>query len=334
MAVTKQTYTAAPTWTAAQLATIFENAFVDAGLMTAWYDSFLSGTVENRILEITYDASKTYGKAYYWFMFTTTAVGVSVATGWNATTDVPTGTAFLDFFATTTNATTNHYILRSGLATGTAAELVRYTASGYSWFAFRNGAVPTPFFIAPAATGIAPWIDLNKVLFHHFIVSAVFVNGVGASGQAMAEFRSVYCLRRSYYAQGWLRDRSGLTSYLKAWPTLSYLALGNSSNNTSNDSTSAFLIAGSYVIVPYGFSNTNPEYATNYLPIINGYSYSNYVTSNMPADFGIFFPYGTTAFAFGDRIVVSAGVEEWEVYGFANNISADAPSALIVARVV
>jgi hypothetical protein len=93
-------------------------------------------------------------------------------------------------------------------------------------------------------------------------------------------------------------------------------------------------VSGSFVIVPYGFSNTNPEYATNYLPIINGYSYSNYVISNMPADFGIFFPYGTTAFAFGDRIVVSAGVEEWEVYGFASNTSADAPSALIVARVV
>ena len=50
MAVTKQTYTAAATWTAAQLATLFENAFINAGLMTAWYDSFLSGTVENLVL--------------------------------------------------------------------------------------------------------------------------------------------------------------------------------------------------------------------------------------------------------------------------------------------
>jgi hypothetical protein len=334
MAVTKQTYTAAPTWTAAQLADLFQSAFVDAGLMTAWYDSFLSGTVENRILEVIYDGTKTYGKTYYWFTFTTTAVGVSVASGWNAATDVPTGTAFLDFFATTTNTQANHHIVRSGFATGTTAELVRYTDSGYSWFALRNGPASTVFFIAPAATSIAPWIDLNKVLFHHFIVNGGPLNGVGASGQAMIEFRSVYCLRRSYYAQGWLRDRSGITSYLKTWPTLSYMALGNGSNNTSNDSTSGIVVSGSFVIVPYGFSNTNPEYATNYLPIINGYSYSNYVISNMPADFGIFFPYGTTAFAFGDRIVVSAGVEEWEVYGFASNTSADAPSALIVARVV
>jgi hypothetical protein len=104
----------------------------------------------------------------------------------------------------------------------------------------------------------------------------------------------------------------------------------------SPNSTSSSNSVGSSdaVLVPYGFSNTNPAYTTNYTPIVNGYSYSNYITSNMPADFGIFFDYGTTAFAFGDRIVVSAGVEEWEIYLFANNATAEAPSALIVARVV
>jgi hypothetical protein len=329
MAVTKETYTAAATWTAAQLATLFEDAFVDAGLMTAWYDTFLSGTVENRILEITYNGAKTYGKTYYWFTFTTTAIGVSVATGWNAATDVPTGTQYLDYFATTTNTQSNHYIVRTGLATGTTAELVRYTASGYSWFAFRNGATPTPFFIAPAATGIAPWIDLDKVLFHHFILGLTSVTSATSTSHAFIEFSSVYALRRSYYAQGWLRARTAIGSYLDAWSTLGYMALGNTSNSTSNDNTTA-----THILVPYGFNNTNPAYTTNYFPIINGFSYSNYVTSSMPADFGIFFNYGVTAFAFGDRIVVTAGVEEWEVYGFANNTNADNASALIVARVV
>jgi len=329
MAVTKETYAAAATWTAAQLATLFEDAFVDAGLMTAWYDTFLSGTVENRILEITYDGAKTYGKTYYWFTFTTTAIGVSVATGWNATTGVPTGTALLDFFSTATNTQANHYIVRTDLATGTAAELVRYTASGYSWFAFRNGATPTPFFIAPAATGIAPWIDLDKVLFHHFILGVLAVTSATSTSHAFIEFDSAFTLRRSYLAQGWLRARTSVASYIKKWTVLGYMALGNSSNNTSNDNTSA-----THIFVPYGFNNTNTAYTTNYFPIINGYSYSSYVTSNMPADFGVFFNYGVTAFAFGDRIVVTAGVEEWEVYGFANNTSADNASALIVARVV
>lgn len=329
MSVTKQTYTAAATWTAAQLATLFEDAFIDAGLMTAWYDSFLSGSIENRILEITYNGAKTYGKTYYWFMFSTSSFGVQVATGWNAGTDAPTGTQYLDYYATTTNAQTNQYTVCTGLATGTAAEVVRYTASGYSWFAFRNGATPTPFFIAPAATGIASWIDLDKVVFHHFILGVPAVTNPSSTSHGSVRFNSVFALRRSYLAQGWLRGRTPASAFAKVWTTLGYMALGNTNNNTSNDNTSL-----TFVLVPYGFNNTNTAYTTDYSPIVNGYSYSNYVTSNMPADFGIFFNYGVTVFAFGDRIVVTAGVEEWEVYGFANNTSADNASALIVARVV
>lgn len=327
MAVTKETYTAAATWTAAQLATLFEDAFVDAGLMTAWYDSFLSGSIENRILEITYDGTKTYGKAYYWFTFTTSTVGVAIATGWNATTHVPTGTQYLDYFSTATNTQSNHYGIRTGLTTGTAIELVRYTASGYSWFAFRNGATPTSFFIAPASTVIAPWIDLNKVVFHHFITVSFDVTGVTAN----TSFINRYLLRRSYAAQGSLGGYANSNLYTgggSSFVTLWYTGLGNRSGGLNSGSDSS-------IRVPYGFNSSNPEYTTNYTPVINGYSYSSYVTSNMPADFGIFFNYGVTAFAFGDRIVVTAGVEEWEVYAFANSTSsADYASALMLARVV
>lgn len=332
MAVTKETYTAAATWTAAQLATLFADAFVDAGLMTTWFDSFLSGTVENRILEITYDGAKVYGKTYYWFTFTTTAIGVSVATGWNAATDVPTGTAFIDFFSTATNTQANHNILGSGLATGTAAAVVRYTASGYSWFAFRNGAIPVPFFIAPASTGIAPWIDLDKVMFHHFIYGTTEVTQSTGTSRASVVFSSAFNVRRSYWTQGLLRGVSLITNYNLRNFTLGYLAAGNTNASGSNYSVTS--VDARLVSVPYGFNNTNPAYTTNYFPVVKGYSYSNYVTNNMPADFGIFFNYGTTAFAFGDRIVVTAAVEEWEIYGFANNTDADNASALIVARVV
>ena len=103
MACTKQTYTATATWTASDLAQLFEDAFIDAGLMTAWYDSFLSSSVENRVLEVVYDGTKTYGKTYYWFMFTTTGVYLHVATGWDAPNNVPSGTQYLDYFSTTTS---------------------------------------------------------------------------------------------------------------------------------------------------------------------------------------------------------------------------------------
>ena len=330
MTVTKQTYTAAPTWTAAQLATIFQNAFVDAGLMTAWYDSFVNSGIEHRILEIIYDGTKTYGKTYYWFTFTST-IGISVASGWNATTHVPTGTQYVDYYATATNTQANHLTFRSGLTTGTAVELVRYTDSGYSWFALRNGAAPSQFFIAPASTGLPPWIDLNKVFFHHFIIPTISVASPTGSGRAVVEFTSAYFLRRSL-GSGFLRGLTTVSNYIRTLTTLGYVSFGNGNNNTDN--YIGYAEFNRMVLVPYGFNNTNPAYTTNYTPVINGYSYSNYTTSNMPADFGIFFNYGPTAFAFGDRIVVSAGVEEWEVYGFANNTSFDIPSALIVARVV
>jgi hypothetical protein len=332
MTVTKETYTAAATWTASQLATLFEDAFIDAGLMTAWFDSFLSGTVENRVLEITYNGAKTYGKAYYWFMFTTSSVNLSVVSGWDAATDVPTGTQYLDFYSTATNTTGNHDSIATGLATGTAAELVRYTDSGYSWFAFRNGPTPVPFFIAPAATGVAPWIDMDKVFFHHFIFGATTVTSATATSVATVDFRSAGMMRRSYHGQGINRGVTFLSSYIRRVHTLGYAAGGNTSNVSTNYAETA--IAGRNVLVPYGFNNTNTGYSSNSFPVVKGYTYSNYTTSNMPADFGIFFNYGTTSFAFGDRIVVSAGVEEWEIYGFANNTAADNASALIVARVV
>lgn len=142
MAVTKQTYTATPTWTAAQLATIYRSAFIDAGLMTDWHDSFLSGSVENRVLRVQYDASKTYGTTFYWFMFTTSGAFLHVATGWNTATDQPTGTQFLDFFATTTNATTNHWQFSGALSSTTAADLIRYSSGNQHWFVSRQGKAP------------------------------------------------------------------------------------------------------------------------------------------------------------------------------------------------
>lgn len=333
MAVTKETYTATATWTASGLATLFNDAFIDAGLMTAWYDSFLSGTIENRILEITYNGAKTYGKAYYWFMFTTTSVHFSIATGWNASTHVPTGTQYLDYYSTTTNATTNHINLFSTLSTGTNAVLERYTSAAntaYTWFSFRNGADPYGFFIAPASTGIATWIDLDKVMFHHFVKSVPAVLSPTSVSYALMEFSSQYRIRRSFWGAGALRGRTTLSSFATTLSLKNYVGTGNTSNSSGNDGT----FGQEVIYAPYGFNNTNPAYSTDYKPIINGYSYSSYITSNMPSDFGIFFNYGTTAFSFGDKIIVSAGVEEWEVIDFANNTLTDSPSSLLVNRVV
>ena len=219
MAVTKQTYSASPVWTAAGLANRFRDAFIDAGLMTDWFDSFVNGGIENRILEITYDGAATYGKCYYWFMFSTTFAGVSVATGWSTLTNEPTGTQYVDFFSTATNTTTNHYSLTGGVAliTGTEASIVRYTStddSDYSWFVFRNGAVPYPFMIAPANVARVAWLDLNKTMFHHFVVPELRVRAATWRNYSSAgiRFDSWYKLRRSFVGGYALRGAVSVTA--------------------------------------------------------------------------------------------------------------------------
>jgi hypothetical protein len=346
MAVTKQTYSAAPTWTAAQLAQLFEDAFIDAGLMTAWYDSFLSGSVENRVLEVTYDASKTYGKCYYWFQFTTSFAGVSIASGWDAATDVPTGTQYLDFFATTTNTTANHYSIAGTLIASTQISLVRYTSGGHSWFVLRNGSTPFPFMITPGSATIVPWLDLDKTLFHHFVTATPRVgNPTSASSSASIRYDSVYRLRRSYVAGYSLVSNTTISNYRdNTIPLHSYHSLANNGSNQSlvvtdggsfgTNTTSLWIRGLSTIFTPAGLNNTNPAYATDYVPVLFGISYSPYVSTPLPADFAIYFPFTATQFSFGDNVVISAGTEEWEVLAFANNNQTTSPNPLLLARIV
>lgn len=342
MAVTREVYSASPAWTASQAATLFENAFTDAGLMTAWYDSFLSGSVENRILEVTYDAAKTYGTTYYWFMFTTTGIAVSVASAWNATTHVPSGTQYLDYYATTTNSTTNHSIFSGTLSASTELQLVRYTSAittDQSWFVLRNSATPVAFYIAPSTVELAPWLDLDKIFFHHFVTSDQWVISTTSNGRGSIAFASHMIMRRSYCGGGILYNSTSSTGYKYTIPLSVYFGGGHASNSASvNYAVSDFQQGGLFrataTIAPYGFADTNTAYASDYLPIMYGYTLSPYMRTDMPSDMAIHFQYTTTQFAFGDRVVVSAGVEEWEVLGFANTSVSQTPSPLLLARVV
>jgi hypothetical protein len=334
MAVTKQTYTATPTWTASDAADLFEDAFIDANLMTAWHDSFANGSIEHRVLKVSYDGTKTYGDCYYWFVFTTTFIGVAIASGWNTETSVPTGTQYLDFFSTATNTTANHAPILETANAATQLDLVRYTSaidSNYSWFVVRNSAVPFPFLIAPASASIVPWIDLDKTLFHHFLRVDQRISSATAAGTAHLSFYENYRLRRSYIAGYTLRGSTTFVRFLADMYILTYSAFGNRNSSTSNYRS---LANSSEILVPYGFNVTNSAFATDFTPVLKGCSFSPYLTNALPLDLGVHFPFTTTTFSFGDKIIVDAGVEEWEVLDSANNTDADTASALLVARVV
>jgi hypothetical protein len=334
MPATKETYSAAAPWLASTAAQLLEDAFIDAGLMTSWYDSFLSGSVENRILQVVYDGTKTYGTCYYWFVISTSTIGVSVATGWNATTHVPTGTQYSDYFSTETNTTARHSPLAGTLSSSTEINVVRYTSTDnpdYSWFVIRNGATPFPFMITPDSAPLVPWLDLNQVFFHHVVNMLMEVTSTtGNTSVGRAHFQDIYRLRRSYaQSQGLRSEISATDGYTDSRRLFGYSSVGASTSTSPSSDIFANVIS-----VPYRLQRSGLPFASNYTPVLFGCSYSFYVNEPLPDDFAVYFPYTNTSFSFGDSIVITAGVEEWEVLNFANNSSADAASPLFLARLV
>jgi hypothetical protein len=331
MAVTVEDYTATATWTASGLADLFRDAFIDAGLMAAWYDTFLD-TVENRVLEVQYGGSKTYGKTYYWFQFTTGGVFISVATGWNATTHVPTGTAFLDYLHTTTNSTSNHRILINLSAT-TTATLTRYTSgvnSDFSWFLLRNGTTNFNFHIPDAGAARVGWLDLDKVWFGLLVRCRGTVNQDSCVTTFINELPQT---RRGYLASAAGRERAE-PSYFNEFYRIenyAYVSPGNAQGTYGNTPGSQSV---PYIILPNAFTNTNPAFTSNVTPVFTGLNYWAYLNEAMPSDFGIASYYLSTTLAVRDRLIVTAATEEWEMINITNNSAVTRASGMFVARVV
>lgn len=330
MPVSRQVYTASPTWTAVQLASTFRSAFIDAGLMTEWHDSFSSSGVENRILRIVYDGTKTYGTTFYWFMFTTSGAFVSLATGWNTTTKQPTGTQYLDFYSTTTNATTNHYQIFTGTSTLTL-ELYRYTSAvntDFSWFYLRNGSLSANFSVFGPSSQVATWVDLDKTMFHHYLRSSASVTNAAAG----ISFQSFGMLRRSYlfgcvlntYTTT-LGSPAPWSVVVSAYSVMGRLAVGasNPSSNMGNSfgiTTSTTSPQSTTIILPIGSNSANPAYTADSNPVYTGLPVSYYVSnSSLPSDFGIVPHYVTNTMNPLDKFIVTAGVEEWEIINVANS---------------
>ncbi len=330
MAVTTATYTATATWTASQLADIFRSAFIDAGLMTEWHDSFLN-TIENRVLEVTYNGAKTYGKTYYWFQFTTGGVFFNLATGWNTGSDIPSGTQYLDFFSTTTNATTNHSQLVT-LSSSTTVTIDRFTSGSYSWFVLKNGSTFLTFHIVPGSATLASWVDLDKVFLNGFSVVTATVGGQAS----FIDFKQPHALRRMLGAAGSLRGVTAAGSYnnVTYWNMITgrYIGLGNADNGIAQTYHSS-IYPHPGIVVPYGFNNANTAYSTDSTPVLTGPSYNHWLTSSLPSDFGIAFHYADNTMAILDTFTVSAGTEVWTIMQRVNSgtITTGA-SALFLAR--
>ena len=319
MAVTKQTYTATATLTAASFFTQLRSAFINAGLMTEWYDSFLSSTVENRVLEIT-NAAGTYGKTYYWFM-----VGASgnlvyqVATGWTAGSDVPSGTQYLDYFATTTSSVSNHKTLATfGLASD--VKITRYTSGDVNFFVISQGATYSCFTIVKGSGSFQPWVDFSKGFLNLLYEVAPAVN----SSWGQIGFARFCSLRRELGRGIALNGATTVSNYIGSsspntqGAEYAYCGLGNVSNSwQGNLGTTA--ATRSAIILPIGFNGTNGAYSTDSSPVFHSLPYSQWITTTMGSDFGITMLYTANTLGIYDTVTVSAGTEVWEVMAFANN---------------
>jgi hypothetical protein len=331
MACTKETYTATATWTASQLANLFRDAFIDAGLMTAWFDSFLSGSIENRILEVTYDGTKAYGKTYYWFMFATTGVWLHVATGWSAATDQPTGTQYLDFFATTTNATTNHWQMFAA-ATSNTVELVRYTSgvdADQSWFTIkRSGGVDRTFTIINDALTVQSWLDLSKGFFNGFVHVAPLID----NNSGVVQFDRGPSLRREIAVGTYLIGDTSSTNYtnsIVARTLCSYGVTGRANaGGVGNYGTTGF------IPLPTASATANPAYTADSNPVFHSLPFHPYASESLPSDFGLTFHFASNAFDPGDTLVVTAGTEEWEVLAETAGTAGTVATPMFLARMV
>jgi hypothetical protein len=324
MTVVPQTYTATATWTASQLADIFKQAFIDAGLMTDWFDSFLN-TVENRVLRVINDGAKTYGTVYYWFMFTTTGVFVNTTNTWNASTHVPTGTQYIDYLSTATNVTTSHLALLALVST-TNCTVTRYTSgtnSAVSFFLIKNGSSSTVFTLSNPSFNAASFVDQNKVQFNALL-------GIGSSTLANSAVITVSQLchtRSSYLGAVALRGHTA-SGYTTARFVQQFAAPGNSPASSSNWSTTAIA-----TWLPVAENNTNTALAADHTPVFNSPSISPYMAA-LPSDFGIIPYYASNAMAVQDTLVVSSGTEEWEMLVVGLNATTDAGRIMFCARTV
>lgn len=306
MAVTKQTYTVTATWTAVQLADITKQALIDAGLMTDWFDSFLSGTVENRILRVINDGSKAYGTVYYWFMFTTAGAWLSTTSTWNATTHVPTGTQYLDYYSTTTNATTNHRPI-AGFVNTTNATLTRYTStvnSSVSVFLFRQSTSSNAFMLSSPGFNCTSVVDQNILQYNKFLH---FVTGTGSSA-AYIDVCQGYATRASYMGAATNRVQTNVSEYIgnNVRRLQRFLAPGNWRITGYNYEL------GPAFMLPVAYSSANPALGSNYMPVCTSPTLSPYMPP-MPSDFAMIPYYASNTMVVQDTFVVTPGVEEWEI---------------------
>jgi hypothetical protein len=345
MAVTKQIYTVPAPWTDLDMATALRSAFIDAGLMTEWHDSFNTSTPRPvRVLKIEHDGTKTYGASFYSFMFDANSGGcwLSLASGWNASgtppINIPTGTQYLDYERLPSNyvpVDTNSSRVFSG-STLSNLYLDRYTSNAdtrQSWFVFRQGVnTGVPFAILHKDTALHSWLDLSKGIVNgHLVAQALTLGNAG-----FVNFRVTENLRRCLLYGHAVRGNTNSSDYhSQNCGVFSYMGIGSGSNATYSNLQEVRNSRTAAMPLPIGKNASNPAYLTDDSPICSDIPWSPFTATRLAADFGVYMCYPDNTIAYGDKFIVENSINEWEVLGYANNTTVnDGASACFVARII
>ena len=337
MAVTKTTYTIVPTWTASGLAQIVEDGFIDAGyLPSGWYSRFASGTVENRVLQVVNDPTKTRGTVYYWFQFTTTTAALRTALQWDQANRIPSGVLFQDFSTTTTNDISgiavgvNNILGSMSTAVSTTFTTYRSTINpDCSFFVLRNGTIYDTFTIPFGTYTCLPFVDQDKVA----LAGAVSLTGsnLGSTSSLVPGTLSPH-LRTTYLGAMALAGGTSNTSYgaiinLSNFMAPAAVPATNPIAGNTNNTVSA-------VRLPYARRNVASGLTEDHTPVFTSPSLSPYMTP-CPDDIGVAGYYASNLIAIQDTLVVASGVQEWEMIYVVNYTTDTNVSKFVaLARVV
>jgi hypothetical protein len=120
----------------------------------------------------------------------------------------------------------------------------------------------------------------------------------------------------------------------------SYVGLGSSPTDTyfNNFPSSAYgnsSFGNSCSILPVGKNAANPAFTTDYIPICTDLEWCPWTPTRLASDFGVYMHYADNTTGYGNRFIVSSGINEWEVIGVANNAYVNTgASATFLARVI
>ena len=343
MAVTKEVYTLTAGFTPTDVIGILEQAFIDAGLMAGWHDSFSSGGRSFGVLECVYDPTKTFGTTYYLISADANRVGVNVGTGWNTGTNEFTGVQFLDYYVQPPNVEPFGNYRGTNITTPldyyntSALSLYRYTSTAsatQSWFVFQQGlTVSNPFTIHNPGQSLYSWLDLDLGMIPGlYTVATSTVNTTGNTSFFMQEnlLRAYPCgqaligyTNTSFGSQRFSGINLGMYSYV-----------GSGKTSGGADTNLSFGANGKTVL-PIASAAANPAYAQDYNPICSELPWTSFSSVPLATDFGVYMHYANNTLIFEDRFVVDPGVEEWEILECTNNfVVTTAASPTFIARVV